>query len=123
MTQKEGDDLLGTLKGGLTPALKRERIAKTAQLLHDKIDEYQTKFNESAPSSAVKVPMLISPKAAASYDYIQSGGQARQPQTQQQRMPAPQTHVFDSKAWAIANPGKDVNAAIAAAKQQGYEVR
>jgi hypothetical protein len=82
LTQKEGQDLLDTLKGGLTPALKRERITKTAQLLHDKIDEYQTKFNESAPSSAVKVPTLISPKAAQSYDYIQSGGKsvAQQPQ-------------------------------------------
>lgn len=37
--------------------------------------------------------------------------------------PAPQTHVFDSRAWAAANPGKDVNAAIAYAKQQGYTVR
>jgi len=37
--------------------------------------------------------------------------------------PTPQSHIFDSKAWATANPGKDVNAAIAAAKQQGYEVR
>jgi hypothetical protein len=70
MTQKESEDLLNTLKGGLTPALKRERITKTAQLLHDKIDEYQTKFNESAPSSAVKVPTLISPKAAQSYDFV-----------------------------------------------------
>jgi hypothetical protein len=70
MTQSESEDLLGTLKGGLTPALKRERITETAQLLHDKIDEYQTKFNESAPSSAVKVPTLISPQAAHSYDFV-----------------------------------------------------
>jgi hypothetical protein len=33
------------------------------------------------------------------------------------------THVFDSKAWAAANPGKDVNAAIAAAKAQNYEIK
>ncbi len=37
--------------------------------------------------------------------------------------PAPQSHVFDSKKWAAANPGKDVNVAIAQAKKQGYEVR
>jgi hypothetical protein len=84
MTQKESEDLLGTLKGGLTPALKRKRISKTAQLLHDKIDEYQTKFNEASPSSAVKVPMLISPKAAQSYDYILNDGQAQQSQPAQQ---------------------------------------
>jgi hypothetical protein len=37
--------------------------------------------------------------------------------------PTPGTHVFDSQAWSSANPGKDVNAAIAQAKQQGYEVK
>ncbi len=118
MTQKESEDLLGTLKGGLTPALKRERITKTAQLLHDKIDEYQTKFNEAAPSSAVKVPTLISPRAAQSYDYVQSGGKVQQnPPTSK----PPQ--VFNPKTWAAANPGKDVNAAIAAAHAQGIPVK
>jgi hypothetical protein len=90
MTQKESEDLLNTLKGGLTPALKRERITKTAQLLHDKIDEYQTKFNDSAPSSAVKVPTLISPKAAQSYDFVT--GKA-QPQTAQPNIPTGATKI------------------------------
>ena len=40
-----------------------------------------------------------------------------------QSAPTPQSHVFDSKAWSAANPGKDLNAAIASAKQQGYEVK
>jgi hypothetical protein len=35
----------------------------------------------------------------------------------------PQTHVFDSKAWGAANPGKDVNAAIAQAKSQGFQIK
>jgi hypothetical protein len=88
MTQKESEDLLGTLKGGLTPSLKRERITKTAQLLHDKIDEYQTKFQQSAPSQAINVPTLISPKAASSYDFIQSGGTSQQqPQKRQAGLP------------------------------------
>ena len=89
MTQKESEDLLSTLKGGLTPTLKRERITKTAQLLHDKIDEYQTKFQESAPSSAVKVPVLISPKAAQSYDFVTSGGQPQQQNGGQVQQAAP----------------------------------
>jgi hypothetical protein len=84
MTQKESEELLSDLKGGLTPALKRERILKTAQLLHDKIDEYQTKFEAAAPSSAIAVPTLISPKAAQSYDFIQSGGQTQSAQPTQQ---------------------------------------
>lgn len=37
--------------------------------------------------------------------------------------PSAGTHVFDSKSWAAANPGKDLNAAIAQAKAQGYEVK
>ncbi len=36
---------------------------------------------------------------------------------------APGTHTFDSKAWAANNPGKDVSAAIAKAKAQGFEVK
>jgi hypothetical protein len=133
MTQKESEDLLDKLKGGLTPGLKRERIKETASLLHDKIDEYQNKFNAAAPSSAVKVPLLISPKAAASYDYLQNDGKTQQAAPQQkqqspasgqtQAAPTPQTHVFNATAWAQANPGKDVNAAIAAAQAQGLQVK
>ncbi len=36
--------------------------------------------------------------------------------------PAPQTHIFSASAWQRANPKGDVNAAIAAAKQQNYQV-
>jgi hypothetical protein len=37
--------------------------------------------------------------------------------------PDPKIHVFNASAWATANPGKDVNAAIAAAKAQGLQVK
>jgi hypothetical protein len=40
-------------------------------LLYDKIEEYQTKFNDAAPSSAVKVPTLISPKAQTAYNFVE----------------------------------------------------
>jgi hypothetical protein len=46
-----------------------------------------------------------------------------QPTTQNQSNFAPDRHVFDAKAWAAANPGKDVNAAIAKAQSQGFEVK
>lgn len=39
-----------------------------------------------------------------------------------QAPPTPQSHVFNADAWATANQGKDVNAAIAEAKKQGYKV-
>jgi len=45
------------------------------------------------------------------------------PQQNPPSAPAPQSHVFDPQAWQKANPRGDVNAAIAAAKQQGYEVK
>jgi hypothetical protein len=31
--------------------------------------------------------------------------------------------TFNAAKWAAANPGKDVNAAIAKAKSQGYQVK
>jgi hypothetical protein len=89
MSKEEGQKILADLSGGITPANKRERIAETARLLHDKIEEYQNKFNEGAPSSAVKVPLLISPRAAASYDFVQNGGKS---QTQPKQPPTGATH-------------------------------
>jgi hypothetical protein len=91
LTQKEGEDLLDKLSGGLTPNLKRERIKETASLLHDKIDEFQTKFEAAAPSAAIKIPLLISPKAAASYDYLQSGGKTQTQPVPQQTQQSPAT--------------------------------
>lgn len=64
--------------------------------------------------------------------YLQQWHQAQPDQRQRQagqsstlpaNAPPPATHVFSPAAWANANPGKDVNAAIAAAKQQGYQVQ
>jgi hypothetical protein len=36
---------------------------------------------------------------------------------------APSTQVFNATKWAAAHPGQDVNAAIAQAKAQGYQVK
>jgi len=83
MAQKEGEEILDSLKGW-TPGTAKERTAETARLLHDKIDEYQRKFDESKPSSAIQVPILMSPKAGAAYDYVQSGGKLQSQQGAQQ---------------------------------------
>jgi hypothetical protein len=85
ISEGEAQHIRESLNGGLTPGLKRERIKETATLLHDKMDETQTKFNDAAPSSAVKVPVLMHPSAGQAYDYIQSDGKtqpAQQPNTQ-----------------------------------------
>jgi hypothetical protein len=47
---------------------------------------------------------------------VKQAGGAAAPAT---RVPA----VFDPAAWAAANPGKDVNVAIAAAKQRGFQIK
>jgi hypothetical protein len=91
VNQKEGEELMSSLSGGLTVGGKRERIAEVTRRLHDRIEESQTKLQSAAPSSAVKVPVLISPQAADAYDYIQSGGKTAQNQQQaqpQQNQPA-----------------------------------
>ncbi len=83
MAESEGEEIKKGIVGGLTPALNRERVQETAKLLYDKVEEFQHKFQEGAPSSAVKVPVLLSPKAAAAYDYVRSGGKIAGPQNGQ----------------------------------------
>ena len=70
MSKDEGAQILDSLKGW-TPSTAKERVAETARLLYDKIEEYQTKFADAAPSSAVNVPTLISPKAQAAYNFVE----------------------------------------------------
>ncbi len=52
----------------------------------------------------------------------QGGQGAAPPGNVPQSAPAPATHVFNARAWAQANPGKDVNQAMAQARQQGFQV-
>jgi len=120
MSKEEGQKILADLSGGITPANKRERIAETARLLHDKIEEYQNKFNEGAPSSAVKVPILISRRAAGSYDFVQSGGKAPQPQNQTTTPPT--THAVSLSTAMKNHPGMTEDQVRAWAKQNNYEV-
>jgi hypothetical protein len=72
MSQKEGDEILGSLKGW-TPSTAKERTAETARLLNDKIDEYQRKFQEAAPTQHIQAPTLLSSKASASYNHVVNG--------------------------------------------------
>jgi hypothetical protein len=127
VTEGEGKDLFDRLGGGLTVGAKRERIAEVTRRLHDRIEESQTTFAAAAPSSAVKVPSLLSPQAALAYDYVQSGGKAQPAQNPQSgqaqnQTPAPTTHSV-SIATAIKNhPGMTEDQVRAWAKQNNYEV-
>jgi hypothetical protein len=73
ITEGEGKELRDSLNGWL-PSTAKERTAHVAGLLKNKIDEFQTAFQDSAPSAQIKVPRLISPQAQSAYDYITSGG-------------------------------------------------
>ena len=109
MAESEGDEIKKGITGGLTPGLNRERIQETAKLLYDKTEEYQTKFQEGAPSSAVKVPVLLSPKAASAYDYVRSGGKIASPQNGQAAPPptllkeGTNTTFKNGQTWTLQN--------------------
>jgi hypothetical protein len=80
-----------------------------------------------APSQVDQMIQEVHQKTKALHETYQSAQQAAHP-AKKTATPAaptgtPQTHVFDSKAWAAANPKGDVEAAKTAAKAQGYEVQ
>ena len=78
LTQQEGEEILSSLKGW-TPTTAKERTAETARLLNDKIVEFQRMYQEAVPTQNMKAPTLLSPKAAAAYAYVQSGGSTPPP--------------------------------------------
>lgn len=102
MSESEGKQITKGLSGAMTPGLNRERVQEVAKLLHDKVDEYQNKFQDAAPSAAVKVPTLMSPKAATAYDYVRSGGknqsQSNQSNPLQVTDPRGTVHTFLNQA-------------------------
>ncbi len=125
ISEGEAQHIRESLNGGLTPGLKRERIKETATLLHDKMDETQTKFNDAAPSSAVKVPVLMHPSAGQAYDYIQADGKTQPAQNSQQtqnQTPAPTTHSVSISTAMKNHPGMTEDQVRAWAKQNNYEV-
>jgi hypothetical protein len=121
-----------------------KKLASTGTVRLENINErYKSLANKN-------VPNIITPDSLAAIEHLgiknskdpqdqqtwnrvqslNSGGNAFQqvnqnlsPTRQVQPPAAPETYVFNSAAWATANPGKDVNAAIALAKQKGYEVK
>lgn len=113
MSKDEAESITKGISGALTPGLNRERIKETAKLLHDKTAEYQTKFEQAAPSAGIRVPILMSPKAAGAYDYVQSDGK-----NQPQIVSAGTTLMKGPDGTVIPIP----NANVEAAKQRGAVV-
>ena len=65
---------------------------------------------------------LMASKRDAIRQQVQQGQQGKVNYGEQPTSPAPASHAFSIGAWHQANPNGDVNAAKAAAQQQGYQV-
>jgi hypothetical protein len=121
------DQIAKILQGGGTGGGTSDAKLKQAQDLFQKgftKDQIKSVANDSLR------PLLANRKAGIIGDnrYLlkwtgqQPQQQQQQGQQPQQATPTPQTHIFSPSAWKTANPGKNVNEAIADAKQKGFTV-
>jgi hypothetical protein len=74
VTDAEAKDLGESLSGWI-PSTAKERAAHMADIMHKKLNEFQTAFEDARPSALIQVPKLISPQAEQAIAYINSGGQ------------------------------------------------
>jgi hypothetical protein len=118
---------IGNIHETLTSTLPGNRhaaITTQVQSLGDKLDAYGQAWKNAAPSPIYEAQMpdvdegakaaraALDPKYAARFEQQKTA----------QAAPQPASHAFSPSAWSKANPGGDVNAAIAAAKAQGFPV-
>lgn len=81
MAESDKKELENRLLGGfLSPEMKRTRIQQAAQLVHDRMEEMQTKFDKAKPSAAIEIPALISDNGRTALDYVVSGGKTTKPE-------------------------------------------
>jgi hypothetical protein len=127
---------IAAIKGTLvytTPGARQKAIATQVKSMGVALEDLQQKWDNAAPSKAYEAPMPgISEKAkdaraALDPEYAKQrvaevqNAPAPQPAASQQA--TPQTHAWSASAWQTSHPGQNVQAATAAAKQAGYEVR
>lgn len=116
-TGGEVDKILDGIKSR-NPAVRKSALENAATIIEGRRTELQQKWQNGQVRPSYQPPMpSISPTAEANFAYLKSGGNPAALQK-----PAPVSHDFNPTTWATANPGKDVNAAIAAAKAKGYNV-
>jgi hypothetical protein len=109
----------GTVKeqvDALTSRTNRKAAIENAEhILTGKMAEIRQRWANGQVRPSYQPPMPgLSKEATDNADYVRNHGQAP---------PAPNTHVFNATTWAAAHPGQDINAAIAQAKAQGYQVK
>jgi hypothetical protein len=113
---KEWTGRLDPTAVGMTTGKLQTNIREIAGLLDGKQKAYESQWANAAPPGAVTPVQIVNQSAQQAKNVINGVND-------QQQQATPNTHVFDSQAWAKANPGKDVNAAISLAKQKGFQVR
>lgn len=97
---------------------RKAAIQNAGDILAGKMTETKQRWQNGQVRPSYQPPMpSISPTAEANAEYLKSGGNPAALQK-----PAPESHDFNLAAWSKANPGKDVNAAAAAAKAKGFNV-
>jgi hypothetical protein len=109
MTEGEKNQIMGSISG-MTVGSYQTRIKEAVQLMNGKLEAYQQQWQNGMPTGVVTPVKIVSDQAQQTMNRI--SGQPSQPQT----------HSFSVSAWQKANPNGDVNAAKAAAQQQGYSV-
>jgi hypothetical protein len=103
ISEGEAKDIRASISGGLTPALKRQRIKEATQILHDRIQETQDKFQAAAPSEQIKAPVLMSAAAGKAYDYINGNQQPQQTQSGQPQNAPPANLLKEGTHTTFAN--------------------
>jgi hypothetical protein len=101
-----------------SPFNRKAAIQEQAKSLSDRYSNIEQQWKEGAPSAVYEAQM---PQISAQAKQARASLDPRYAQ-EAKANPTPQTHVFNPALWQKANPNGDVNAAIAAAKQQGFAI-
>jgi hypothetical protein len=112
-----GDQIAKILQGGTGSSTSDAKLKQASDILNSSFTPQQLQANITTLNE-----LLGNRKAAIIGDNSYLKKQFS-PQAQNPSQASAQTHIFDPQAWATANPGKDVNAAIAFAKTQGFQVK
>jgi hypothetical protein len=113
LSKEENEQYQKLLDRDASPAQQKANLSELKGLLAGKLNSFQEQYKTGLPTGATRGFQVISPEAQA----VLNGG----PQTP--ATPNPQTHVFDSSAYAEKHPKADMDAVKAEAKRQGYTIK
>lgn len=123
-TDKEIESWKKDMSAAQTPAQIRTGINEALKLMGGRYDALENQYTTGM--GRPRDFQMLSPHSQkilsnlGATDLVQKD--VNVPQQQSAQPAAPTAHNFSPSAWKAANPNGDVNAAIAAAKKQGYTV-